>query len=237
MKKIEIPSSVEIIEDDSFGACENLEHVIFDNERNFFTGAFSYCHKLNINEISGHINKWNIDGNRLLGYVPDNDEFEVIIPEGISEIEENAFAKANWIKKIVLPSALRIIEKEAFFHFIYLEEVVISEGIEVIGEKAFEGCYNLRKINLPASLRKIGKNSFNLCARLNELIIPDGIKYITEYCFAGCENLSHVRLPENVERIGKNSFAGCTKLIKVDNIESAKEIDNSAFENCNMLTK
>ena len=63
------------------------------------------------------------------------DEFEVIIPEGISEIEKNAFAKADWIKKIVFPSSLRIIEKEAFFHFIYLEEVVISEGIEVIGAK------------------------------------------------------------------------------------------------------
>lgn len=62
-------------------------------------GAFSYCHKLNINEISGYINKWNIDGNRLLGYFTDNDEFEVIIPEGISKIEKNAFAKANWIKK------------------------------------------------------------------------------------------------------------------------------------------
>ena len=107
-----------------------MEHVIFDNERNFFMGAFSSCHKLNIKEISGHINMWNIDGNRLLGYVPDIDEFEVIIPEGISEIEENAFAKADWIKKIVLPSSLKIIEKETFLHFIYLEEVVISEGIE-----------------------------------------------------------------------------------------------------------
>ena len=117
LKKIEIPSSVEIIEDDSFSSCENLEHVIFNNEKKFFTGAFSYCHKLNIDEISEHINKWNIDGNRLLGYVPSDDDFEVIIPEGISKIEENAFAKAKWIKKNSIPFFFKNYRKRSIFSF------------------------------------------------------------------------------------------------------------------------
>ena len=77
-------------------------------------GAFSYCHKLNINEISGHINKWNIDGNRLLGYVPDNDEFEVIIPEGISKIEENAFAGCENLCHVRLPENVERIGKNSF---------------------------------------------------------------------------------------------------------------------------
>ena len=63
---------------------------------------------------------------------------------------------------LILPSGLKVIEKEAFFGDESIDEVCLPEGIEKIGDRAFAES-SLRKINLPSSLYadSIADNAFD----------------------------------------------------------------------------
>ena len=61
----------------------------------------------------------------------------VVIPEGVTVIDCEAFAAASALKEITLPSTLREIGEEAFIGCA-LEKVTLSEGVETLGEIDFD---------------------------------------------------------------------------------------------------
>ena len=168
LKEIIIPKNVEEIGDRAFAACDELEKVVFQNDSVFFRGIFAGCSKLNLDTIAKNITKYNMEGITLTGYSPDEGEYIVTVPEGITEIGDYAFSTARYLNKIILPTSLRRIGYMSFYLCFGLEEVVFSEGLEEIGNNAFQECYHLNVISLPVSLKKIGTYAFNLCAGLKE---------------------------------------------------------------------
>lgn len=72
----------------------------------------------------------------------------VVLPEGVEEIGEFAFAsttditstKSNDLKEITLPNSLKVIGSYAFLKCANLETVVIGTGVEQISVGAFEYC-------------------------------------------------------------------------------------------------
>ena len=110
------------------------------------------------------------------------------IPEGITEIPENAFAGSS-ITKVVIPASVTRIGREAFANAQNLLSVVFStasgEQPLTIGDRAFVGCTSLEKITLPARLTGI---------KLQKYAIVDGaVKLDTaEDAFAGCTALSSI---------------------------------------------
>jgi len=145
---------------------------------------------------------------------------EVIIPEGINCIGDNAFENCS-LCKIIFPSSLKIIGRRAFAGCTNLVAVRLNEGIEAISSYAFSGCNSLSKINLPISLSCIGMNSygegcvFSGCISLKSIEIPVGISEIPRETFSGCVNLSRIRIPETVRTIGYDAFDNCVSLQKV----------------------
>ena len=95
----------------------------------------------------------------------------VVIPEGVTVIDCEAFAAASALKEITLPSTLREIGEEAFIGCA-LEKVTLSEGVETLGERAFAGCWNLKTITLPNTLRRMGYGVFADCDELWGLTLP-----------------------------------------------------------------
>lgn len=95
----------------------------------------------------------------------------VVIPEGVTVIDCEAFAAASALKEITLPSTLREIGEEAFIGCA-LEKVTLSEGVETLGERAFAGCWNLQTITLPNTLRRMGYGVFADCDELWGLTLP-----------------------------------------------------------------
>ena len=83
----------------------------------------------------------------------------VIVEEGIKEIWSSACDSAK-MKKLILPSSLRIIQEGAFYGCVNLEEVVIPDGLEEIKKVAFGNTPKLDNIGLPDSIRKIDKEAF-----------------------------------------------------------------------------
>ena len=112
-----------------------------------------------------------------------------------------------------IPSSVKSIGANAFFHCNTLEELVIPEGVEKIGYGAFFGCSSLKRVSLPESLRKI---------------YPE--------VFCGCNSLDSIYIPKNVKEIlGNNIFLGCNRLrsITVDK-------NNAVFDsrdNCNAIVR
>ena len=86
-----------------------------------------------------------------------NLEKEITVPEGVREIKDRAFSRCEHLERVVLPSSLRIIGKEAFKGCSMLSEAIIPEGVESIGDGAFSGCDHLERIVLPPSLGKFGE--------------------------------------------------------------------------------
>lgn len=145
---------------------------------------------------------------------------EIMVPEGIVNIGDNAFENCS-LSKIAVPLSLKKIGRRAFSCCTNLVEVRLNEGIGDISSYAFAGCNSLSKINLPISLSSIGMNNygegsvFSGCISLKSIEIPVGINEIPRETFSGCVNLSSIRIPETIRTIGYDAFDNCVSLQKV----------------------
>lgn len=91
---------------------------------------------------------------------------EVIIPEGVVRIGNEAFLSQSRMRSVVIPSSVKYIGESAFAHCNSLEIIKIPEGVEEIADFAFYGVKYLggrtgalKGIFLPRSLQRIGKEA------------------------------------------------------------------------------
>ena len=82
--------------------------------------------------------KYKIEEGILLNCtVEESDHGTISVPYGVIAIASNAFFCPIPITKILLPTTLRHIEKEAFRGVRWLEEIHIPAGVDYIGPRAF----------------------------------------------------------------------------------------------------
>lgn len=62
---------------------------------------------------------------------------QVIIPEGVTRLEEGAFGDCKKLSSITLPESLEYIESFAFYNDNNLTEIYIPEGVTYMGENVF----------------------------------------------------------------------------------------------------
>ena len=72
-------------------------------------------------------------------------------------------AQASTAYTLVLPSALKTVEAEAFRNDSSVQAVVLPDGVTTIGAYAFAGS-GVKRIYLPASIRSIADNAFSNCS-------------------------------------------------------------------------
>lgn len=103
------------------------------------------------------------------GYLAGNTKVErVVIPEGIKNISDFAFADMR-LKEVIIPSSVEQIGIYAFVNDGNLKEVVIPEGVKQIEGQAFANCVNLEKLFLPHSLLAFNITAFTNCEKLKEI--------------------------------------------------------------------
>lgn len=73
------------------------------------------------------------------------------------------------IKKVVLPNGITAIRRNAFARASNLEDINIPEGVTVIDWVAFSICSSIKKFILPSSLKNLGKAVFHATPALKEL--------------------------------------------------------------------
>ena len=151
---------------------------------------------------------------------------EILIPESVEEIGENAFEDATNVHMIEIPHAVRSIGSSAFsgtdmeirwdddpqitalsqYAFLgYMgTEIVVPRSVTEIGYVAFGDV--TAELRIEAALTKIDDYAF--CGYAGrELVLPETVQEIGEFAFGHSYWLSLV-LPAAVVRIGQRAFEG-----------------------------
>ncbi len=146
LSKINIPESLTCIGDSAFFGCESLEVSIPDHVANIGCGAFCGCDKLADDDGFVII--------RGVMYYYCGEKSDVIVPNGITKIDDEAFFTGEDIESVVLP-----------------------DGMISIGERAFSNCYELAHIVIPDSVTNIEPHAFEDCEELT-IYAPAGSQAI-----------------------------------------------------------
>lgn len=136
------------------------------------------------------------------------------------------------VQEVILPNGITRIGDNAFNNCINLKEINIPESIESIGQFAFNQCIQCSiDTNFPNTLQIIGINAFHGCKKLGKVIIPDCALEIGGGAFANCGSLS-ISLPNDVDLLTGNPFYENDSLsiqIRKTPLENALEIVNDCL--------
>lgn len=174
---------------------------------------------------------------------------ELIIPNGITEIGQYAFAGCQSITNVIVPEGVTGIGVGAFQNNDNLAQVTIPGSVSKIGANAFSSCDNVSKVHLSDLAAWCGiefenqtSNPLSRAGRLfvngkmvTDLIIPDGATRIGKYAFASVRYLLGVTIPEGVTVIDDYAFCNSTNLSRVDIPNSVTRIGAYAFQWCTGL--
>ena len=152
------------------------------------------------------------------------------VPDGVKEIDSDAFSGNKTIEQIILPDSVQILDSYCFNGCENLAIINMPNSIKEIGDGAFGGCRSLQTIDLSKTkISSIGKSMFAGCKTLTEVKLPDSIKVITKGAFSGCAKLGKINLPEGLCYIGDGAFDGTSALNTIEFPESLRYIGSSAF--------
>lgn len=182
---------------------------------------------------------------------------EVVLPQSLECIEDEAFCLARYLKKINIPDNVTRIGEAAFYECLRLEEVTLPQGLEELGNNAFHSCRELQRISIPGSLNKIGAGTFAYCLSLEQVEMPSGVEVyrngkmlswqqlknikglemIGNNAFVSCEHLEKIVLPDTVREVGSQAFSGCSALKEIHLPEGLVSMGSGALSGCNSLTE
>jgi hypothetical protein len=109
----------------------------------------------------------------------------VVIPNGVIEVSDNAFAGRNSITSVTIPNSVETIGFNAFNSMQSLISVTMGNGVRTIGGNAFGGLSSLRSLIIPEGVRFIGAFAFEEDYRLETLVIPSTVESIGSGAFDG----------------------------------------------------
>lgn len=155
-------------------------------------------------------------------------EKKMIVPEGVYEINPNAFCTedSNILKEVILPSTLEYIGSEVFKNCTSLETVDLSKtNINLLQLNVFQNS-GVKNILFPKSLKILKVSAISQCKNIKKLEFP-GVEEICSYAISECENLQEIVLPK-AKKIEYSSVIMCMNL-KVVKVPRSCEIQNLAL--------
>ena len=176
-----------------------------------------------------------VEGTMLVGW--NNPKGKIRVPDGVTDIAEEALASRSNITSVVIPSSVVSINKYAFYKCTGLRSVEINgSGLEIIGQGAFDSCTGLTSINIPESVTSIGNNAFGACSSLATANIPNSVLTLGERAFSGCTALRSLTIGNNLSTLEARTFQKCTSLTRVTIPDSVMTIHGTVFLGCDKLT-
>ena len=155
----------------------------------------------------------------------------IVVPEGVTEIEEGLFADCVNLREVTLPSTLTKIGAGALQYCISLTEVNLNEGLTQIGFAAFEGAA-ISSITIPSSVTKISAGAFRDCTKLEKVVIDADLTSIPANTFRNCSKLKEINIPENIQLFGSYAFYNCSSLEKITFTKKFSYLAENALEGC-----
>ena len=178
---------------------------------------------------------FQITGRTLHKYVEDNSETEIIIPDGIETIGEDAFGNCQNITSVKIPDSVKYIGSFAFYECIRLQNVEISSNVKVIDRFAFAHCIHLTAVTIPKSVEIIRQYAFASCWEIENITIPEGVIDIERGTFFNCKKLKTLHLPKTIHSIGDEAFSNCKQIQTLNIPEKVATIGDGALQSCTGL--
>ena len=180
---------------------------------------------------------------------------ELIIPDGVTKIEDYAFESCINLTTVTIPTSVTDMGHYSFSRCDKLSvatlpaeqvdnipkenltTVVINGGTSLSGYYGgFGDCKKLTNITIADSVTSIGNNAFEGCESLTTIRLPNSITEIPSFMFKDCKSLKSIIIPDSVTSIGDGAFSGCESLNNVIIPERVSNIGRYAFMSCNSLT-
>ena len=210
-----IGDGVETIDNGAFYGCGLVSVTMGNNIRNISSSAFGNCSKLTqvyISDLAAwcSIDFYDVYSNPLYYahhlFLNKKEVKDLVIPEGITEIKQYAFAGGNNITSLTTGNEVTTINEGAFYQCSSLAEVIFGSAINSIGSQAFAECGQLQSAILPDGVTKIGSYAFSECSKLDEVKLAAELKIIGEGSFYNCSSLNNIIVPAKVEFIYANAL-------------------------------
>lgn len=157
-----------------------------------------------------------MENNILVKYNEQEGKTEVVIPDGVIEIKNGAFANCINLIDITIPNSVEEIGMRCFYNCSNLKNIKLPDKLEFIWNGVFQGCTSLSTIALPESITYIGDQAFDNCENLTSIVIPDKVTDIKDFVFWECKKLTEITIPNSVIYIGYATFDGCESLKKIN---------------------
>lgn len=209
---VSIGDNVESIGENAFAGCSNIKTLKLPYAlKSIGDNAFGYLRTDDFNGLDGpwfdkvYLN--NIEGWCSITFTDFNNPLsgvECLVVDGVET------------SRLEIPEGVTEISDDAFNNLWAIDEVVFPETLEKIGARAFKSCENLCSLNLPKGLVSIGEGAFESCEKLSgTLDLSGGLQTIGNYCFTRCELITGVSFGENIKTIGYRAFEECRAIENV----------------------
>ena len=152
---------------------------------------------------------------------------EVIISDGVIDIQEGAFCECESLESITIPNSC-IISSNPFICCDALKSIIINDdhpALAVIAGVLFDkelttlisypGGLNDSCYSIPINVKRIGRYAFFFNNYLCTVVCADQVEIIDQGAFEGCVQLESIILPNSVTTIGIDSFSECYSLQSV----------------------
>ena len=207
-EKIDIPTSVTVIDVAAFQSCINLKKMELSDQ---------------IQEIGG------------LAFYKDSSLETVILPTNLKKISSSMFRECSSLKNCEIPESVKSIEDWAFSECTVLPEIEIPKQVESIGTLAFNKCNAFKSLEIPDSVKTIGDSAFAREENLETISLSNGLKAIEDKTFLECGNLKTIQIPTSVEILGDRVFENCSSLQSISGGENITSVGTSVFGGCSQL--
>ncbi|MFW6002624.1 MAG: leucine-rich repeat domain-containing protein, partial [archaeon] len=229
LKRVFIPSSVEIIENMAFYGCENLTEVIFDSDiklEQIGYSAFSNCKSLAAFTLP---NSLQVIEQSTFQDCKNLQQFEIGNDSNLRKIEFVAFSGCESLSSISLPEKLEVIEAGAF-HETNIKNIHLTKNVKTV-----EGYFLTTENDYEPTITVAESNDY--------FTIEDGILFSADMKqLVGYPRYLKVpmyKIPESVESIGKWAFFDNQHLRHIDlyNGGKLKKMYKFAIGSCNNIKK
>ena len=120
---------------------------------------------------------------------------------------QNSRFEGNKFCEVEFTGNVTCIGTKMFYGSSDLRKITIPSSVKIIGEQAFQGC-GLESVKVPSTVDLLGGWAFSGNTSLTEIIIEDGFESIPHQAFSGCPNVKTITLPSSISFIGSQAFAG-----------------------------
>ncbi len=230
LQQVNIPSSVEYINPQSFLNCPNLTKFVVDEGNKYFYSKDGAIYAKNSSDIT------------KLVLVPCGLKGAYTIEDDVDVIGESAFY-STYLSVINISKSVSSIDPAMIDHAVELKELNVVE--ENSNFSSADGLlYNKSKdelilvptgvegeLHVADGVNHIGEGAFYSCVNLTSVTLPEGVTEIPMLAFAGCTSLKDVKMPESITAIGDRAFAGTGSLTSLTIPKNVSEFGQYVFAN------